>query len=480
MSKNLKTIYNDIINNRNLEDNIPEFFDVTMDKYNSYAVVRLALHYYTYYEMYWDDKDIWGSQLLELTKKVNTIILDTLFQSKEIVDLDDYIKQIDSIRTCITERVEMLTSCVDMHDSYEYALKRVRYRFEDMEPMGEDEEFAREVLRFIFDSDDNVLVNGNIKDTVSILPVRITKHKFFSYINDSLHGLLGAQEDVLEYHMYLIRSCAMLDIKEDLKEAYPNLWEIKKKIESLDFKNITKTEYQEVALLTDWLYKFLQSEYTAYNSLVEIVNELYTMLICSPYTGASFSIDKKREEAALYIIKNINNIFIEDKTEEPVQEILDRFKTIEGFQEEIEYDLIRLEDLIYHVNEHHKSLVINMGKDKQLDTLLISKNLMSGSLYIELDRVKSDGIVDKKRLRHEIDELINELTDKFLNVDRMIVRAIMARTMEKLPVAFNTHTEVMDYILYSLNKCTDMAEKYASRKSMEHTMEFWYMHQKPF
>ena len=64
-----------------------------------------------------------------------------------------------------------------------------------------------------------------------------------------------------------------------------------------------------------------------------------------------------------------------------------------------------------------------------------------------------------------------ELTDRFKSTDRMITRAIMANTMELMPVYFNTHTEVMEYVLYSLNRCTDIAEKYASMEIIQGFME---------
>ena len=48
MSKNVTSIYKDIINDRNLRESIPRFFELGIDKYNTYAIVRLALHYYMY------------------------------------------------------------------------------------------------------------------------------------------------------------------------------------------------------------------------------------------------------------------------------------------------------------------------------------------------------------------------------------------------------------------------------------------------
>jgi len=37
----------------------------------------------------------------------------------------------------------------------------------------------------------------------------------------------------------------------------------------------------------------------------------------------------------------------------------------------------------------------------------------------------------------------------------------MANTMNKLPVFFKDHKEVMDYVRYSLERCSDIHEKIA-------------------
>ncbi|NLO08367.1 MAG: hypothetical protein GX129_00645 [Clostridiales bacterium] len=469
MSKNLKSIYKDIINNHNLQESIPEFFEMAAEKYNTYATVRLALNYYTGYEMYWDEN--WTGQTRDYIKHINDIISDALLEVREKEDLVEYVRQIDNIRSNITERMEMLTLFVDLFEIYEYALNRVEYRFKEMDQIKEDEELAREVLRYIFDSEDNVMINEKIKEVIGQLPVRITKQKYFDYISDSFNELIGASEGVLETYIYIIRSCAMLDISSDMKEAYPELWDKKDQLEILDFKDISNKEYEEASLLVQEAAALLEIESSAYYNLIEIVNELYTILLCAPYIGQASENNNEHRKAALHIIGSINKAFTKDKQEEPTSEILESFGVIEGLQEDMEYDIISLEDIIYQIDKNHRMIVDSLGREEQLHSLLHSKNLQSGSLFVDLDGTDSDEPIDKDRLYKEKNKLINELEERFQSLDRMIVRAVMANTMNKMPVFFNSHTEVMEYVLYSLNKCTDMAEKYASIEIIVSMME---------
>lgn len=469
MSRNLKSIYKNIINNHKLQESIPEFFELAAEKYNTYSTVRLALHYYIGYEMYWDEN--WTGQTREYIKSINDIITDTLLEVKDKDNLVEYVRQIDNIRNNITVRMEMLTLFVDLFEIYEYALNRVEYRFNDMDQIKEDEELAREVLRYIFDSEDNVMINEKIKEVIGQLPVRITKQKYFDYISDSLNELIGASGDVLETYIYIIRSCAMLDISSDMKEAYPLLWEKKDKLERLDFKKISNIEYEEATLLVQEAAALLEVESSAYYNLIEIVNELYTILLCAPYIVQASEDSNEHREAALHIIGSINKAFTKDKQEELTSEMLASFGIIEGLQEDMEYDIISLEDIIYQIDKNHRMLVDSLGREEQLHSLLYSKKLHSGSLFVDLDDKDSDELIDKDKLIKEKDMLIDELEGRFQSLDRMIVRAIMANTMNKMPVFFNSHTEVMEYVLYSLNKCTDIAEKYASIEIIEGMME---------
>jgi hypothetical protein len=468
MGKSFKSIYKDIINNRRLQEAIPEILDIAAHKYNIYSTVRLALNYYTGYEMYWDNN--WTGQLDDYIRSINKIISDTLLQVSKI-EQDEHIKQIDEVRKGITKRMEMLTLFVDLFKIYEYALNRVEYRFKKADPIIEDEEFAKEILRYIFNGDDNVLINDRIKEIIGELPVRITRQKYFDYIRNSLHELIGASEDILETYIYLFRSSAMLDVSSEMKDAYPVLWEKKEKLESLNFKEITDKDYDEAICLVREAAVFLEEETSAYYNLIEIVNELYTVLLCAPYMEQALVDNDEQRKAALQIIGGINRIFSEDKQEEPSLEIMECFGVIEGLQEDMEYDIVSLEDILYHIDTNHRRVVDSIGRGEQLHCLLHSKNLHSGSLFVDLDSTDSSEPIDNDRINKETDKLIKELEDSFKSLDRMIIRAIMASTMNKLPVFFNSHSEVMDYVLYSLNKCTDMAEKYASMEIIEGIME---------
>ena len=96
--------------------------------------------------------------------------------------------------------------------------------------------------------------------------------------------------------------------------------------------------------------------------------------------------------------------------------------------------------------------------------MLLSRDLLSTSLFIDFYEIKTRDKLDKASVEKERDKFIHELSVLLKSHDRFIARAIMANTLSAIPVFFNDHKEVMDYVRYSLDKCTDMAEKKACNK----------------
>ena len=138
----------------------------------------------------------------------------------------------------------------------------------------------------------------------------------------------------------------------------------------------------------------------------------------------------------------------------------------------MELEMMKVEDILYHINERHGAVVKSLNEDSVLESLLRCRILNSGSLFVDLNDPGMNLRVNNEGLGRETDKLIKELDDKFRNTDRMIARAIMANTIDKVPVFFDSRTEVMDYILYSLKRCTDIPEKYASMEIIRSIMEW--------
>jgi len=462
MDKNLKHISKAIREGNLLEVNIPQLFNQLADQYNVYSGVRLAMHYFAFYETYCDDENTWSKEALEITAKLNKIIQSNILGNQIGTGREEAIKAIDFIRKDITQRMEALTAYTDIFQTYEYILNRQEYRFKEEFSVIDDEEFTKEILRYIFDTEDNVIINEKIKEMIGQLPVRITKQKYFELLKGSIHAYLGADVSSLDSYLYMLKTSAMLYQTATMESLYPNLWEKKERLSQVDYKNMTKEVFDQALTTLQAAALTIEIESIVYYSLQEIVNEVYSQLLCSPYAGMVPNDTEKAEKAVHAILVEINNYFINNEKHEVSEEQLEMFRDIEGVQEELAYDISILEDTLYEVNTNHRKLTESLMLEHLLQVLLYTKNLLSYSLFIDLEEDElSETVVDEARIEKEMQVLEEELLTLFKDHDRLISRAVMANTINKIPVFFISHKEVMDYVLYSLERCTDLYEKEA-------------------
>ncbi|HWT75582.1 MAG TPA: hypothetical protein VN258_12825 [Mobilitalea sp.] len=462
MDKNINQINKEIRSGRMLEENIPKIFNQLSDHYTTYAGVRLAMHYFAFYEAYCDDENTRSKDALELTIRLNNIIKDNILESKSGVNREEALSAVDTLRKEIMKRMDALTAYTDIFQTYEYVLNRLEYRFKEEVTSFNEEEFAKEILRYIFNSEDNLIINEKIKEIIGQLPIRITKQKYFELLKGSIQAYLGADLSSLDSYLYMLKTSAMLYHEEGMEKLYPGLWEKKELLAQLDYKDFTKESYDKALSSLQAATITLEIETTVYFSLQEIINEVYALLLCSPYAGMVPSEADNAKETARNILQEINHYFILNEKKELSMDQMEKFTDIEGVQEELSYEISTMEDALYEVNTTHRPLAQSLMLESLLHVLLRTKDLLSSSLFIDLESEKAESVVvDEERAEKEVKLLEEELSDLFHKHDKVISRAVMANTLNKMPVFFIDHKEVMDYVLYSLERCSDIYEKAA-------------------
>ncbi len=461
MDKKLKKIVQDIQNKQLLEESIPSLFSQLADHYQILAKVRLAMHYFAFYESYYDDENTWSREALDTMAQINRVIRDQVLTNRSGIDRETSIKEVDAIRGNISNRMNMLTAYVDIFQNFEYVLNRQEYRYTEEAVTIDEELISRDILRYIFDTEDNLVINEKIKEMLGQLPIRITKQKYFDIMKRGLEAYLGADGASFDTFLYMIKTSAMLYPVEGLEELYPELWNKKEKLMALNYKDMSKEEYESAVRVLQAATISLETETTVYYGLAEIINELYAILLCTPYAGMQITESTKAEKASDTIIGYINEMFFANEKYDVSTDVLEQFTDLEGVQETLSADIEWMENAFYDVDKDHRFLAEGLMLDPLLEVLKRTGNLLSNSLFVELDRNDPETVVTKDRIEKEMKSLEKELTALFGKIDRMISRAVMANTINKVPVFFENHKEVMDYVRYSFEHCTDTYEKYA-------------------
>jgi hypothetical protein len=462
MNKRIRQLSQEVRSGKQLQENIPQLFNTMADQYQTYASVRLAMHYFSFYETYLDEENTWGVQAKETIARINHIIRENILEGCTGAAREKAISETDKLRKEISKQMNVLTTYTDIFQIYEFVLNRLEYRF--MEKLGpvDEVELEKEILRYIFAEEDNLVINEKIREIIGQLPIRITRQKYFDLLQDSLNSYLGADEASLQTYLYMLRTSAMLYHEEGMEECYPELAKRMNQLSKVDYKNITKEAYDQCVSALQVATLMLEIDTTIYFGLQEIVNEVYTMLLCSTYAGMVENDFSIATDTAMIILQEINTAFTHTEKNELNEELIDKFSDMEGVQEELSYELTLLEDALYEVEHTHQELTKSMMLDQLLQILLRSQKLLSNSLFIDLDEVqKEENTVDEALLEAETRALTEELEALFGNQDKIVSRAIMANTLSKMPVFFKDHKEVMDYVRYSIERCSDVYEKAA-------------------
>ena len=208
-----------------------------------YAYTRLALNYYMYYEVI-QEGDLLSSRLERLSKRYHGLLKDFLEGSLKPEELN-------GLRDETASAMEANTAYTDAFQAYEYVLNRLEGRFEP-QLMGnrsvqpDEEEWTAEIMAYITDTDEAMVVNERIQSVVGQLPIRLTRNKFFAMVEEGLSVYKGGPVSSLDDMLYILRSEAMLARPEDMETGYEDLHSILREFERADFKTVTAEEYRHL------------------------------------------------------------------------------------------------------------------------------------------------------------------------------------------------------------------------------------------
>jgi hypothetical protein len=388
--------------------------------------------------------------------------------------MENCIKRLDKVRNHIINQMQILTSYTDVLQIYEYVLNRVEYRFVENINDSSIEDITKDIKKYIFESNDNVITNYRIKEIIGQLPVRMTRSKFYEILHESLNIYMNTEESALDTYLYILKTGAMLYTPDGMDTAYYRLKLFRKELETFDYKNISKEEYSRLSAKMEEEADFINTLSNFYCSMMEVINPLYAVVLMDPYSymdGSPMNVISSKDEGVLdSIIKDIIDHFtLFEKTDLPI-ETEEKLSYTEGKQELILDELCQLEPVFYEIKENYKSKINSLMLGPLYYSLDVSQKLLGNSLFAELDIDENNKKVNEHYIRQSEEELFTKLTELFDKSPKVVIRAVMANIISKMPVFFETKNDVMEYVAYTLEQCKDLAEKTASIKIIK---SFW-------
>lgn len=466
MNKENKKIMRGILQGTDLEMNLPAYANAYISATHEYSLIHLVLNYYTIKEIQDETNGINKDEYLSaVVDKIHTMLFQTVLAGAMPEDYEEMIQTIHDLRDEMTKKMTILTAYTDALQIYEYVLNRIEYTVKGEEFPVEETELAAKVFQYLFNDNDKMVVNSKIQMVTGQLPIRMTKNRFFDYLTDTLNIYNGSDKSSVDDFVTMLKTTALLELPENFDDAYPAIVGFVKTLQGTDFKQVDLDAYNTIMEQFAFTTEYLTELVSNYLLVMEIVNDLYAVLLALPY-------EKNQNEVAKVctdMIKGLHDAFI---SESDIPEVVDEgFVQIEGVQEELGEDIMQYESILSEVMTEHKDTISWIMSEKIFNSLLLISKLMSNSLFIDLEENEMDEPADMDYITAKRDELVGLLTDFFGSHPKEVNRAVMAALFSNMPVLFNSQQEIKDYIEYSLNHCSNAGELMACAKILEDMME---------
>ena len=133
------------------------------------------------------------------------------------------------------------------------------------------------------------------------------------------------------------------------------------------------------------------------------------------------------------------------------------FAGIETEMETVSEEIMGLEAALMYVKETMEKQIGELMLSVVYHRLLTVQRLNSSSAYASLE--ESIRKEDAGYLKKVKEAFLVDIREALENGSRVRNRAVMAAVLRELPVFFNNHTEVMNYVRNALDGCRDEKEK---------------------
>ena len=447
-NRSIRQLSADLKAGRNIEQSLPELMNRMASAYGLLSYYNLDMELSMLLEAKKEGFVKPGKTVKEMEEILYGIMHNTLLAPFSPEGYETAIRELIELREKVTSKMDILTAYTDLFILYEHMMNRLEAVYEPTEitEKMDNDAVAREVLQWIFEAEEPAIVNENIKMMLQCLPVRMTKGKFLELVENAFSIYNQADAQSIEMFDYMLRSAAGLYHPKGMAKSYPKLDKVKKLFEEKNPVELSVEEYAERKQALAAGSEYIQNATECLGAVQAVSNALLTVLFTKPYFTLDAERSAARPEAILTKLLSESEVDTEGL-----------FAGIETEMEQVSEEVNGLEPLLLFVKETMGKQAGELMLSVVLNRLLSAQRLNSGSAYASLyEDTKEDKAVSLKEVK---DAFLSDMTKLLSEGVRIRNRAVMAAVLKELPVYFNNHTEVMDYVRGALDACRDEQEK---------------------
>lgn len=448
MSRTTRQLAGDIKAGRNQEQALPELMSRMASAYGLMSYYNMNMELSMFIGAKEEGLIKPGRTVKELEEKLYDIMRKTLLEAFSPEVYEEAIKELAELREKVISKMDILTAYTDLFILYEYIMNRLEAVFEETEePAAMDNDaVAKEILQWIFSEEEPALVNEHIKEMLSCLPVRMTKGKFLELVENAFSIYADSDSQSIDMFDYMLRSASGLYAPKGMAKSYSKLDKIKKLFESKSFADLTGEEYEERKVTLAEGTEYIRNATECLSDIQAIANALLTVLLTKQYftLPAETASERPRE-----ITRQLLSGSAADAD--------GLFAGVETEMETISEEIMGLEPSLLYAKENMEKQIGELMLSVVYHRLLTVQRLNSSSAYAALTEAETK---EKEGYLQQVKEaFLVDIRAVLETGSRVRNRAVMAAVLRELPVFFNNHTEVMNYVRNALDGCRDEKEK---------------------
>ncbi|MCT4597918.1 MAG: hypothetical protein N4A50_08615 [Vallitalea sp.] len=459
----LATIKKNINEKIDIHNTLEQLLIKQQHNYYKSAVYDMIFNYITFLEMI-NDNDV----IDKLNKDTGSDNIITYIKSilKEYTNLSSCQREIDELmefRNKIETQTSVLMAYLDEALLYEYIINRIEGKFiKDYVDIEEDESFAGNILNFMFEEEDSFIIGEKVKKILSHLPVRITNNKFYEYVEESLNLYKGAYVNDLNNFIELLKQTILPKEVEGYNSTFEYITDLIGTLENTDYKNINEKDFENVKSITVEIAETISTIISVYTLITSITNNLIELSLCDKL---SMFIDEEDLVDANILLnsisKNVEDFVIDEQ-------LAQQLENVEGIIEENINNVDKYNSIVQHVIDSHMKDLHSFNLTTSYENIQkIDYIYATSSLFVDYNKEKitdEEKRVDEFTLAKSKKELIQLIERGIQGKSRYYKRAVIGQLFSMLPVSFKKPEEIYDYIIHSLNQCSDKYEKDASKQ----------------
>lgn len=442
----------------NLRRDLPVYGSIVSETYMNYAAIELTFSAYLLSETVLEYQNI-SEDEKKLYEEVMCQLCDVLGDRGREQQLLDKGKE---LRKNITAVMDVFTSYTDQLICYEYVLKRMALRYSpDKDVISEirsidEEDFLQRLMAFVVGHEDKSIVKDHLQLLVGQIPIHMTKNKFLEKVSEAVTLYKGSDGASLEGFVYMIRSAAMLHRPDDSLVSDGRIREFLTKLENTDFVCLDEENYKQLSDELAQISEMILQITDFYYSMQKVVNGICALFLCRLH-------NEKESDVYSDCVEILREVADGDCREESLVKLEGK---IEEYVEKSSY----LEAVLFETKSSNRELLEELGIFQDFEDYAVIANLLSDSLFIDIDQIKEEEKVDERKIKEVTAELTGELSELLGTLNKPVKKAVMASVLEKLPAGFSNTGEIEEYIRTNLFGCQDFSEKGVVMLELEEMM----------